>query len=164
MFNEHYVRYCDVIAETMNKAFVREPDAESALRCPACHGRGTEGAAAAAAHHLAESDRAHLAAEVWFCGNADCDVVYFDIFEQMVTVERLPEPVWPWSSTAPVCACFGLTLEDIIADAEDPEPLRIRALLQQSTSAEADCRTLAVSGQCCMTEVQKQYLRLRQGR
>jgi len=145
----------------MNKAFVREPDSEQALRCPGCRGLGVEGAGAASVNHLAPGDRAHLADAVWFCGNPSCEVVYFDIFEQSVSVDRLVHPAWPWNSAAPLCACFGLTMDDVERDAEDPEPLRIRELLRKSRSDEARCSVLAVSGQCCMAEVQKHYLRLR---
>jgi hypothetical protein len=63
-----------------------------------------------------------------------------------------------------MCACFGFTSDDVEADIEDGQPVRIRALLAKSQSPQARCQTLAVDGNCCMREVQRLYMKLRSER
>jgi hypothetical protein len=87
--------------------------------------------------------------------------VYFDVFDQVVCVEDLRAEVYPYSSVAPICACFGLTLEDIELDIREGQPIRIRELLKKSKTPEAACRQLALNGECCLKEVQRVYLKLR---
>ena len=58
--------------------------------------------------------------------------------------------------------CFGLTEQDVDDDLSEGTPRRIRELLAKSKSPAAHCETAAVSGQCCMAEVQKFYMRGRE--
>lgn len=110
--------------------------------------------------HIQESVRSRMADSAWYCGHADCDVVYFNMFEQFVLVNELRTPVYPYDIDAPICACFGLTWEDVDADSRDNTPLRIRQLLTKSKSSDARCQLLAVDGQCCIRDVQQLYLKL----
>jgi hypothetical protein len=55
----------------------------------------------------------------WCCSNAACDVVYYNMFEQTVRAADLLSPVYPYDSNAPICACFGFTLQDVEGDAEE---------------------------------------------
>jgi len=96
----------------------------------------------------------------WFCGFARCDVVYFDLFESVIEADELPNPVYPKSADAPICACFGFTQDDIHADVQEGAPTRIRELLAKSKTDDAQCSNLAADGQCCMREVQRLYVRL----
>ena len=95
----------------------------------------------------------------WFCDFARCDVGYFDLFERFVAVNELQSTVYPKDAAAPICACFGFTLEDIEADVRRGTPTRIRELLAKSRSGDAQCQTLAADGRCCMREVQRLYMR-----
>lgn len=146
----------------MNKAFVREPEFDGRAYCPRCGSLGTQiGSAAMDAHIRAES-RSKMADTAWFCAYPPCEVAYFDLFESVVTLSELNGPVTPKDPQSPLCACFGLTREDVEADVREGTPTRIRALNAKSTSPEARCATLAANGQCCMPEVRKLYLKLRE--
>jgi hypothetical protein len=61
-----------------------------------------------------------------------------------------------------LCECFGLTHDDIEADVEEGTPRRVRELLAKSQTPAARCAVLAASGRCCMPEVQRYYMKLRQ--
>jgi hypothetical protein len=79
----------------------------------------------------------------------------------VVSVEGLKSLVYPKDSDVPICPCFGFELTDIESDVRDGTPRRIRELLAKSKSPNARCRTLAADGKCCMSEVQRLYIRLR---
>jgi hypothetical protein len=143
----------------MNKAFVREPEFDGKAYCPKCGSLGTAVGEAALDRHVQETARAHLGRSAWFCGFAQCDVAYFDLFERVITVDELRQSVYPKDPSAPLCGCFGFTLDELEADVRDGAPTRIRELLAKSKSNEARCSELAADGQCCMREVQRQYMR-----
>jgi hypothetical protein len=142
----------------MNKAFVREPEFDGKAYCPHCGSLGTAVGQATLDHHVQPAFRARLGDAAWFCGFAKCDVAYFDLFESSVTVDELRAPVYPKNADAPICACFGFTLDELEADVSDGTPTRIRELLAKSKSDDANCRVLAADGQCCMREVQRLYM------
>jgi hypothetical protein len=146
----------------VNKAFVREPDADARVSCPRCSGLAIEVGRNALDTHVQTSCRNRLGESAWFCRNPVCEVIYFDLFEQRVLVSELRAPVYPKDLSAPICACFGLTVEEIEADLRVGEPVRIRELYRKSQSGEARCSELAVDGRCCMGEVQRLYLRGRE--
>jgi hypothetical protein len=141
----------------MNKAFVREPDA-GAEYCPRCGSKGEPVGADTLATQLPPEHRAQIAASANFCPAAQCEVVYFDSFERVVTAGQLPRPVYPKDQAAPICACFGLTREDIEQDVAEGAPTRTRALLEKAKSPQARCRELAANGQSCVAYVQKCYM------
>ena len=143
----------------MNKAFVREPEFDGRAYCPRCGSLGTPVSKAALDHHVQQRSRSRMGDSAWFCSFARCDVVYFDLLECFVTVSELQSTVYPKDAAAPICACFGFTLEDIEADVRQGTPTRIRELLAKSKSDDAQCHTLAADGRCCMREVQRLYMR-----
>ena len=143
----------------MNKAFVREPDLEGRGYCPRCGSLGTPVSKGVLDQHVQADSRPRVGDSAWFCEFARCEVVYFDLLESCVVLDELRSPVYPKDPDAPICACFGFTLEDLDADVRDGTPTRIRALLAQSKSADAQCQTLAADGRCCMREVQRLYMR-----
>ena len=147
----------------VNKAFVREPEFDGRAYCPRCGALGTPVGAAAMDVHIMRAARSRLADAAWFCAYPPCQVAYFNLFESVVTVDELNAPVTPKDPLAPLCACFGLTADDVRADVAEGTPTRIRALVARSQSPEARCTALAASGQCCLPEVRKLYLRLRGG-
>lgn len=146
----------------MNKAFVREPDSTE-VRCPRCGAPGLNALRAAFESHVAPEVRRPLAASVYFCATPSCAVAYFDAFEAVVPVEALSKPVYPKDPAAPLCACFGLTLEDVEADVRDVSPVRIRALLAKSKGPEARCEELSPAGRSCLADVQRCYFKLKGG-
>jgi hypothetical protein len=145
----------------MNKAFVREPEDDGRAYCPRCKSLSVEVGPEPLDTHVRPDARGKLRDRAWFCNFARCDVAYFNDFDAVVTVDELNAPVYPKDPDAPICACFGFTYDDVVADARDEKPLRIRALLAKSKSPEARCRAAAPDGRCCMTAVQELYMRLR---
>lgn len=143
----------------MNKAFVREPEPDGKAYCPGCGALGAAVGKATLDHHIHAASRAKLGEGAWFCGFGRCDVAYFDLFERFVHVNELRTAVYPKDSDSPLCPCFGFTMADIDAAIEQRSPGPIRELLAKSKSKEANCGTLAPSGQCCMQEVQRLYIR-----
>src|SRR5262249_13527640 len=146
----------------MNKAFVREPDVTEVL-CPRCGAVGTSALRVAFEAHVPLEARRPLAASTYFCPTPTCPVAYFDAFEATVMADALARPVYPKDPTAPLCSCFGLTLEDVQADAAEPTPRRIRELLAKSKSAAAHCEEMSPTGRSCIPDVQRCYFKLRGG-
>jgi hypothetical protein len=146
----------------MNKAFVREPDLTDVL-CPQCGAAGVGVMRMTFEAHVPEEARRPLAASAYFCPTPNCPVAYFDAFEATVLAEALVRPVYPKDSSAPLCPCFGLTLDDVEADVAEPVPRRIRELLAKSKSDAARCEELSPTGRSCIPDVQKCYFKLRGG-
>ncbi|NQV28665.1 MAG: hypothetical protein HQ518_30300 [Rhodopirellula sp.] len=143
----------------MNKAFTREPDPDGREHCPRCGSVGTAVSKTTLDWHVHEQSRSGLGDSASFCDFARCDVVYFDQFDRTVTVNELQSSVYPKDPAAPICACFGFSLEDVEADVEQGTPVRIRELLEKSKSSDARCLTLAADGRCCVREVQRLYMK-----
>jgi hypothetical protein len=145
----------------MNKAFVREPEDDGREYCPRCRSLGLEVGAGPLDSHIQPESRGKLRNDAWFCNFPRCDVAYFNQFEAYVTIDELIAPVYPKAASAPMCACFGFTYDEVLTDIDEGTPTRIRALLAKSKSPEANCQTLAADGRCCMTAVQELYMKLR---
>ena len=142
----------------MNKAFVREPEFDGKAYCPKCGSLGVSVSQTVLDHHVNESVRSRMGDTAWFCGFANCEIAYFDLFESSVAIEELRSRVYPKDAAAPICACFGFAIDNLEADVADGVPTRIRELLAKSKSSDANCRVLAADGQCCIREVQRLYM------
>ena len=145
----------------MNKAFVREPDDDGRSYCPQCKALGRPVEKGPLDTHIRQESRAKIGDAAWFCAYPLCDVAYFNLFGAIIRMEELNAPVYPYDPNAPICACFGLTYDDVESDVHDEKPSRIRELLAKSKTPEARCHELAADGICCMGAVQELYMRLR---
>jgi hypothetical protein len=145
----------------MNKAFVREPDDTGQLHCPDCGSLGVAVQRETWQAHVLPEAAGGLAESAFFCPYAHCDVVYFDMFERRVRVDALTHGVYPKDPLAPICGCFGLTTEDIDCDIREGVVTRVRDLLAKAASPQAQCRTKSASGQSCVAEVQRTYMKKR---
>ena len=145
----------------MNKAFVREPDDTGELHCPSCGSLGSAVRRDTWQAHIKENASVGLAEAAFFCPYPKCSVVYFDMFERRASVDDLRHAVYPKDPEAPICGCFGLTTEDVQADIREGVVTRVRELLSKAKTSEARCVTLSASGQCCVPEVQRYYMKLR---
>jgi hypothetical protein len=146
----------------MNKAFIREPESDGRAYCPRCKTLGVPVEHGPLDTHIQESSRTKLGDFAWFCNFPQCEVAYFNLFEAVVMVDELNEPVYPKDLDAPICRCFGLDYDDVAADVRAPTPHRIRETLARSQTSEARCETLAADGRPCMSAVQELYMRLRE--
>jgi len=144
----------------MNKAFVREPDWAEVL-CPRCGAAGAGVMRMTFEAHVPAEARRPLAASAYFCPTPTCPVAYFDAFEASVSADALVRPVYPKDPAAPLCPCFGLTIEDVEADVDEGTPRRIRELLAKSKTPAVRCVELSPTGRTCIPVVQKCYFKLR---
>ncbi len=147
----------------MNKAFVREPD-NTATYCPRCESQGEQVGAGVLPHYLTDEQRSRLTEPAHFCPSPKCPVAYFDGFEGYVLATDLSRPVYPKDSTAPVCACFGVTCRDIEQDVAEDVVTRTRAAVEQAQSPSARCAEMAGNGRSCVAYLQKYYMECRRQR
>src|SRR5262245_51299772 len=92
----------------MNKAFVREPEADGRAYCPRCGSLGFPVGRGPLDAHIRPEARGKLGDSAWYCGFPRCEVAYFNLFDMQVGVSELKAPVYPHDLDAPICACFGL--------------------------------------------------------
>lgn len=147
----------------MNKAFVREPDAADAL-CPRCGAAGVAVTVHTMLQFVPAAMQNQIGGSPFFCETPTCPVAYFDSLESVIAADDLVRKIFPKDPAAPLCGCFGLTEEDVWQDIDDGVPTRIRALLQKSKTAAAQCAEKDPQGTCCMPRVQKHYFRLQKQR
>lgn len=147
----------------MNKAFVREPDDTGQRFCPRCGSLGVPLGEETLDAQLSPQARLQIGQTVQFCPFPRCEVVYFDDAERVIDLVTYGRPVFPKDPSAPICSCFGLTLDDIEADIAEGGVRRVKELLAKAKSPAARCTRLAPSGQCCISEVQRRYMQLRNG-
>jgi hypothetical protein len=144
----------------MNKAFVREPD-QTADYCPHCGSQGQSVSGETLQAYLSAEQRRRISDPANFCPSPQCEVAYFDAFERVVLAKDLSRPVYPKDPDAPVCACFGLTRQDIERDIEEGVVTRVKAAIEKANSPEAHCTQMAANGQPCVAYVQKYYMQCR---
>lgn len=147
----------------MNKAFVREPDS-TADYCPRCGSKGEPVGAETLKAFLTNEQRGAITESANFCPASKCEVVYFDSFERAFFTTDLQRPVYPKDPAAPICACFGLTREDIEQDVSEGVTTRVKAVIEKAKSSAAQCRQLAANGQPCIAYVQKYYIQCLENR
>lgn len=146
----------------MNKAFVREPDDSGERYCPRCKSLGVPVGPVTLAAHLPQAALERLSDAAFFCPFPQCLVAYFDAYERTVEVDQLLGPVYPKDPEAPLCACFGLTRDDIEDDLREGTVRRVRNAVEKAKTPEAQCQTRAATGRSCVAEVQRYYMKRRQ--
>jgi hypothetical protein len=144
----------------MNKAFVKENDSTDG-RCPRCGSPGSPVYRETLEAQLTAEVRSGLNDLAFFCPYAHCPVVYFDLFERVVEECSVRAPVYPKNPDAPLCACFGLTCDDVEEDLREGTVARTRGCVEKSRTPEARCRITSPSGQSCVAEVQRYYMKRR---
>jgi CopZ-like zinc binding protein len=145
----------------MNKAFVREPEDDGRAYCPRCRSLGRPVEKGPLDTHISPDARHKMQDAAWYCGFPRCDVAYFNLYGNVVTIDELNSPLYPYDPNAPMCACFGLTYDDVEADVREGTPIRIRDVVARSKTDEARCHMLAADGCSCLGAVQELYMRLR---
>lgn len=146
----------------MNKAFVREPEDTGTANCPRCGSLGIAVGGETLAAQLLADDRRNLPESAYYCPFPRCEVGYFDQFDRWVAGDKLLHPAWPKDPAAPLCPCFGFRPEEVEADVREGGTRRVKELLARTKSPDARCRTMSPTGQCCMPEVQRYFMRLRE--
>jgi len=144
----------------MNKAFVKEQEPTGDY-CPHCGVRGLPVGAETVGHHVPLELQRDLSEAAYFCPTPECQVVYFDVFDRAISLDKLVKPVYPKDASAPICPCFGLTTEEIERDIEEGGVARVKAAIERAKSADADCATRAANGRSCVPFVQSYYMKHR---
>jgi hypothetical protein len=152
----------DSTIRSVNKAFVREPDDNGQRHCPRCGSIGVAVAAETLAAHLSAAACEALGEPAFYCPFSRCGIAYFDLFDRVATVEALHDAAYPKDPTAPLCRCFGLTIDDVEEDIRQGGVQRIRAVVERAKTAEARCHVASPDGRCCVPEVQRYYFRARE--
>ena len=142
----------------MNKAFVREPDDTGAGYCPRCGSLGAPVSAETLQAQIGDEVK-QLADAAFYCPFPKCEVAYFDLFERIVTVDKIARPAFPKDQSAPICNCFGFTVAEIDADLREGTVARTKALIARTKTPEAHCLTAQPDGRSCAAEVQRYYMR-----
>jgi len=145
----------------MNKAFVKEPEQTDVVHCPRCGTLGIPVGEETLQAQLKPEALPAVASSAFFCPHGPCEVLYFDIFERLLTIDAAVRPIYPKDPTAPICGCFGLSTDDIDLDLAEGVVTRTKSIVARAKSAEARCKTMAASGQCCVAEVQRYYIQHR---
>jgi hypothetical protein len=145
----------------MNKAFCKEPDSSLPPRCPACGGDGVQVAAATLAAHVAAEAAETLSEPAYFCTGDTCPVAYFDLLERTVPTTAARGLFWPKDPGGPLCACHGLTPDDVDRDLAEGAPTRVREVVSKATAPDAACATRSADGRPCVARVQRYYVRRR---
>lgn len=145
----------------MNKAFCREPDDVRPPRCPRCGAEGSRVEAATLAAHVAAAAAETLGDPAYFCGTDACDVAYFDLAERTLPVAAARGLPWPKDPAGTLCACHGLTPDDVDADIAAGVPARVREAVRRAGLPDAACAVRAADGRSCVARVQRYYVRRR---
>jgi len=149
----------------MSRAFVKETETPGPA-CPSppgCGGAGVPVPAATLVARLAAGAAARFAGTTFFCPDPACDVAYFDGRGERATRAELLAPAYPKQLGAPLCACFGVTREQLEALGHAGDKAGMRAFLERTASPEARCETRAADGRCCATEARRVFLRALEG-
>jgi len=145
----------------MNKAFCKEPDETRPPRCPRCGAEGSRVEPATLASHVAAADVEGLGDPAYFCGTDACDVAYYDLLERIVPADRASGLPWPKDPAGTLCACHGLTADDVDADIAEGAPTRVREIVRLAGRPEAACATRSADGRSCVARLQRHYVRRR---
>lgn len=142
----------------MSRAFVKEEEVRDPV-CPepSCQGRGEPVTRETLRSHLSEDAWRRLPNGGYFCSRPTCPVVYFDGWGGVAKVDDLLAPVWPKAADAPICACFGLTEEDVVADAEKGRRDRVREIVRRADEGAGACAVTAADGRSCVVEVRRLF-------
>lgn len=97
--------------------------------------------------------RAPLGSAAFYCGSAGCRTAYFTAWGATVGVERLPAAVHPKDPDGPICACFGLTAAEVVADAQAGRKDRVKDLVERAKGPQARCAERRPDGQPCVPHV-----------
>jgi hypothetical protein len=147
----------------MNKAFCKEPDSTALPRCPRCGGDGAPVGEATVRGHVKPAAADTLGEPAYWCGTDSCGVAYFDLFERVVLVADACGLHWPKDPAGPLCACHGLTVDDVDADLAEDSPRRVREVIRKAGLPDAACGTASADGRSCVARVQRYFMRRRGG-
>ena len=69
--------------------------------------------------HLLPAAQGLLGDPAYFCPTDSCPVAYYDLWERSIPAEEACGLFWPKDPAGPLCACHGLTCDDVDLDIAD---------------------------------------------
>jgi hypothetical protein len=102
-----------------------------------------------------------LAEPAYFCGGDTCPVAYFDLLERTIATAAAHGLPWPKDPAGPLCACHGLTVDDVGRDLAEGAPTRVREVVRMAGEPQAACATKSADGRSCVARVQRYYMKRR---
>jgi CopZ-like zinc binding protein len=136
----------------MSRAFMREPDPKDP-GCPECGATCEPVAPSTVDAHVPPSLRAPLTGTVFYCANPSCRTAYFNSWGASVPAGQVIGSAWPKDPEGPICPCFGVNADDVLADARDGRKDRVKELVDRSRGSEARCAQSSPDGACCVPRV-----------
>lgn len=118
--------------------------------CPANDLEYSEVSVRTIAHHIAESwDWTPTAKQYYFCGDPECDVVYFGDDDSVILKSQLRTRVGAKERVgdALLCYCFGVSRADF-----DRNPGTKDFVTAQTKAGLCACETSNPSGRCCLKD------------
>lgn len=104
-------------------------------------------------HHVKEPWKLKLKEQTYyFCGDPNCDVVYFGLDNSMIQKDQLRTQVGikETSEDALICYCFG------VSKLEAKKNEQVKAfVIEQTKHSLCSCTTYNPSGKCCLKDFPK---------
>ncbi len=118
--------------------------------CPDNGRAGAEVSVKTIAHHLKHPwTWRDAGVRYFFCGDPECNVVYFGDDDSVITRQQLRTRVGVKEAVpdAPVCYCFGVSHADAVQDASIRE-----YVIEQTRQQQCSCDVSNPSGRCCLKD------------
>jgi hypothetical protein len=113
------------------------------------------------AAHVAPTAVESLAEPAYFCSGDTCAVAYFDLLERTIATAAAHGLPWPKDSSGTLCACYGLTVDDVDRDLAEGVPTRVREVVRKAGEPGAACGVRSADGRTCVARVQRYYMQRR---
>jgi len=130
-------------------------DDHDPLGCPLCGQRGHGVPPETVDAFVPEAHREE-SGSFWFCDTPECAVAFYPPgCGAPVFVSELPVPTGvkaPFSDTAPLCHCFGITRGEVVARAASDHPASAE-VAERMKSEGCACAIKNPTGQCCLGDV-----------
>ena len=125
------------------------------MNCPACGGKGKAvGLRTVKALLTRRAMRRLVVGDFFFCGNADCEVVYFS-GGQVFREAEVRVPVFPKRRRgAPVCYCFGFGWSAIREAGRRGDRRIIEFIRRRIAEKACGCDLRNPQGSCCLGNVE----------
>ena len=126
-------------------------------RCPACTSPGEPVGIPTLDAQLSPEDRKAIGDRAYYCPSPACPTAYFSAWEATIPLARLKTRSWPKDPNAPLCPCFGLLAEDIVADARSGRKTRVQEIREEADAPDARCPKLCPDGRPCVPHVMRLF-------
>jgi hypothetical protein len=119
-------------------------------RCPSCDTLGDEVGPPTLDAHVPTDLRPALGDRAYYCVNPGCRIAYFNGWGTAVPAQRINRPAYPKDPDGPLCACFGISANQILSEAREGKKDGIRSLKARAEGPEAHCAECSPDGRSCL--------------